>query len=311
MKKPLYYLDQYEKNRILEMHKSSTKKQYIFEQKKQLNEWFWWVLGGATVLSLGTSFYMNWKKGNGKEAFGQMTKACEAADSAKAKLLNSASEHKDIAKNLNAAFEIVDLNPLKWFGGSSPEGTTDEEKVKTNLAKIKSIPDYCAVAKVFKQNYGTELGEELKSEIGSAVGDLAFGNEFIKYVMEPLQGAVNQTQKDEENAQSKKEDNVKTNDDQTKTDDDEFKTDNDEFKQSGGGEESFDDEPGIKWTTCSTIFKLGCKDLEYTSEVKKIQRCLGLTPSGKFGKSTEKELLSQFGKSSINDDEIPLLCGDF
>ena len=37
MKKPLYYLDNYEKNRILEMHQTSTKKQYITENKKVLN----------------------------------------------------------------------------------------------------------------------------------------------------------------------------------------------------------------------------------------------------------------------------------
>ena len=213
------------------------------------------------------------------------------------------SEHKTISKNLNDAFEIVDLNPLKYFSGSGPEGTTDEEKVKSNLAKIKSIPDYCAVAKVFKQSYGTELGEELKSEIGSAVGDLAFGNEFIKYVMEPLQGAVNQTQKDEENAQSKKDEVVKS--------DDEFQDSDNEDKSGAGGQESDSEDVGIKWTTCMSEFKLGCKDLEYTNEVKKIQRCLGLDPSGKFGKKTESELQSQFGKKTINDDEISLLCGDF
>jgi hypothetical protein len=310
MKKPLYYLDNYEKNRILEMHQTSTKKQYLTENKQQLNEWFWWVLGGAAVLSLGTSFYMNWKKGNGKEAFTQMTKACQATEAGKAKLLNSASEHKTISKNLNDAFEIVDINPLKYFSGSGPEGTTDEEKVKSNLAKIKSIPDYCAVAKVFKQSYGTELGEELKSEIGSAVGDLAFGNEFIKYVMEPLQGAVNQTQKDEENAQPKKNEDVKT-DDQPKKDEDEFQSNDKEDKGGAGGQESDSEDVGIKWTTCMSEFKFGCKDLEYTNEVKKIQRCLGLDPSGKFGKKTESELQSQFGKKTINDDEIPLLCGDF
>lgn len=307
MKKPLYYLDQYERSRILEMHERSTKKQYLTENKQQLNEWFWWVLGGATVLSLGTSFYMNWKKGNGKETFSQMTKACEAADASKAKLLNSASEHKDIAKNLNAAFEIVDINPLKWFGGSGPEGTTDEEKVKSNLAKIKSIPDYCAVGKIYKQTYGQDLGERLKDEIGSAAGDLAFGNEFVKYVMEPLQPAVNQTQKDEE--KKKPEDKIEGGggtDDEGQTDD--------EGKTDGGGSgdtEDFDNQPGIRWTTCSGLLKLGCKDLEYTNDVKRIQRCLGLKPSGKFGKKTETELLSQFGKSTINDDEIPLLCGDF
>ena len=109
MKKPLYYLDNYEKNRILEMHQTSTKKQYLTENKQQLNEWFWWVLGGAAVLSLGTSFYMNWKKGNGKEAFTQMTKACQAADASKAKLLNSASEHKTISKKLNKVEKLICL----------------------------------------------------------------------------------------------------------------------------------------------------------------------------------------------------------
>lgn len=301
MKKPLYYLDQYEKHRILEMHKTSTKKQYLTENKQQLNEWFWWVAGGTAVLSLGTSFYMNWKKGNGKEAFTEMTKACEATDASKAKLLNSATEHKDISKNLNDAFEVRDYAFWKYFSGSAPEGTTDEQKVKTNLAKIKSIPDYCAVAKNYKQIYGEDLGDRLKSEISSAVGDLIFGNEFVKYVMEPLQRAVDQTEKDQGNIK-KNEKEVVVN-----KKDDEF---SDDIKGTGG-EETFDDSTSINWNTCAGEFKIGCKDLEYTNDVKRIQRCLGLTPSGKFGSKTESALQSQFGNKIIKDDEIALLCGDF
>ena len=128
--------------------------------------------------------------------------------------------------------------------------------------------------------------------------------------MEPLQGAVNQTQKDEENAQPKKDEDVKT-DDQPKKDEDEFQSNDKEDKGGAGGQESDSEDPGINWTTCMSEYKLGCKDLEYSNEVKKIQRCLGLEPSGKFGKKTESELQSQFGKKTINDDEIPLLCGDF
>ena len=39
MKKPLYYLDNYEKNRILEMHKTATKKQYITENPGSAKKW--------------------------------------------------------------------------------------------------------------------------------------------------------------------------------------------------------------------------------------------------------------------------------
>ena len=52
MKKPLYYLDLYEKQRILEMHKGATNRGYLKEEKKVLNELapLLWLLGiGAAV----------------------------------------------------------------------------------------------------------------------------------------------------------------------------------------------------------------------------------------------------------------------
>jgi hypothetical protein len=296
MKKPLYYLDNYEKNRILEMHKTATKKQYITENKKVLNEGFWLIALGITGALAGAGYvWKNWNSiiGNvSEEKFLALNNACDNPEVDKQKTYNSSAQYTSFAKDINKAAHYK----TPWLLGLVDKGT-DDALLSSTLKSIKSLADYCKVRKEYKKLYNKDLGEEINGEV-----DL----QFDTIVMEPLSGAIkksvedgyevvdNMTKKDEPKKEPKKEPK------------------DDEDKVNGGGDEdNFDDSTSIKWTTCSGEFKLGCKDLEYSSEVKKIQRCLGLEPSGKFGSKTESELLSQFGKKTINDDEIPLLCGNF
>jgi hypothetical protein len=306
MKKPLYYLDEYEKNRILEMHKTSTKKQYITENKKVLNEAFWlWALGITGVAAGAGYVWKNWGTIMGnvtEEKFLKLNTACDKPEVSSQKTYNTSQQHVSFAKEFRKAF---DWGETYSFG---IDVGTDNELVTSTLSSIKSMADYCKVRKEFKKLYGKDLGSEMNDEIDK---------NFDKIVMDALSGAIKKSVEDGMEIEGYSEDKVdnEIKPDDNKKPDDGNKPDDEEFKQSGGGEDenevNFDDSNSVNWISCSSEFKFGCKDMEYTNEVKKIQRCLGLTPSGKFGKKTESELQSQFGKKTINDDEIALLCGDF
>lgn len=291
MKKPLYYLDQYEKNRILEMHQTATKKQYITENKQLLREFWWYLIGGAAVIGGGVALYNNWKKGSGKNEFNQLQNICSKPEADKAKKYNSSSEHKSIATDLKKAFD--------WLVVGIDMGT-DNDLVKSSLSKIKSIGDYCAVSKEFKSKYGKDLGSELQSEVTFS---------FSEIVMQPLEAAVKRSSEEEQNAK-KTAGGGNIDDSKPKKDDE---TDDEDFidvdnKETEDNQTTTD---GITYQTCMKTFKLGCKDTAYTHEVKEIQKCLGIKETGKFDRKTQSELKSQFGKPEINMDDIPLLCGNF
>jgi hypothetical protein len=300
MKKPLYYLDNYEKNRILEMHRTSTKKQYITENKKVLNEGFWLAALGITgALAAGGYVWKNWDSiiGNvGEAKFLTLNNACDNPEVGKQKTYNTSQQHVSYAKDFKKAFD--------WGEWYTAYKGTDNDLVSATLKSLKSLADYCKVRKEYQKLYNKDLGSEINDEI-----DVSFDS----IVMDALSGAIKKSVEDGFNIEGVTTDDKKPDD--NKKPDDGNKPDDEEFKQSGGGEDenevNFDDSNSVNWISCSSEFKFGCKDMEYTNEVKKIQRCLGLTPSGKFGKKTESELQSQFGKKTINDDEIALLCGDF
>lgn len=298
MKKPLYYLDQYEKERILKLHENATKKQYLSENKELLREFLflpaavWWILGGTAALGGGAYFYRKWSGSEGKEAYKLLHESCSKVDLTKAKGLNTDSEIKSIAKDLGDALRE---KTLYIFGG------TNEAKVQASFERVKSIPDYCKVAKSYESEFSEDLYDGIKGDYWDTSA-----SEFKKNIIDPLTKAVETTKKAEEEAQ-KKQNGGGDPDNDTEDDSDNDSSDSDSSDSSS----SSGSDSGISYTTCMDEFKLGCKDLEYTSEVKQIQRCLGLNVTGKFDKGTERALKSSFGKTIINADEIPLLCGNF
>lgn len=292
MKKPLYYLDEYEKSRIIGLHEHATKKQYlgnkILLESFILPTWMWTTLGVAAGVGAGVYFYRQWKESSGKNSFEKLGEFCTTQDLSNLSLLNSDSELKSIAENLRDAVEVVDLNIFKYITSSGPEGTTDEEKIRTNLSKIKSIPDYCELSKIYKMKYGEDLTRRLSSEV-----DL----DFAKTIREPLSKAI------ETSAGSG-------------IDFEESSVDKKESPGTGGkkGEETPDKigtDEGITYRNCSGEYGYGCKDLPYTDTVKKIQKCLGIEQTGKFDGKTESELKSATGSATINKEGITVLCGDF
>jgi hypothetical protein len=292
MKKPLYYLDEYEKSRIIGLHEHATKKQYL--GNKILLEsfifpvWMWKTLGVAAGVGAGVYFYRQWKESSGKNSFEKLGEFCTTQDLSKLSLLNSDSELNSIVENLRDAVEITDINPLKFFTGSGPEGTTDEEKIRTNLSKIKSIPDYCEVSKIYKMKYGEDLTRRLTSEV-----DL----DFAKTIREPLSKAIETSAGSGVDFEDGKVDqNVSPGTGGNRDDETPDKTNSDD---------------GITYKNCSSEYGYGCKDLPYTDTIKKMQKCLGIEQTGKFDGKTETELKSATGRSTINKEGIALLCGDF
>jgi hypothetical protein len=285
MKKPLYYLDEYEKSRIIRLHENATKNQYlntnIITEGFILPTFMWKALGVAAVAGAGVYFYNQWQQSSGKESFIKLGEFCNTQDLSKAPLMNSETELTKIAEDLRDAVEVVDVNVLKFFQGDSPEGTTDEEKIKTSLSKIKSIPDYCKLSKIYKTKYGEDLTNRLDSEV-------TYG--FAETIREPLSKAIE--------ASSGKDGEIKKGVDygtSTKKDED----------------NKTSDDSGVIYKNCSGEYGIGCKDLPYTDTIKKIQKCLGIDQTGKFDSKTESELLSTTGEKTIKREDISLLCGDF
>ena len=287
MKKPLYYLDEYEKSRIIRLHENATKNQYlnnnIISEGFILPTFMWKALGVAAVAGAGVYFYNQWQQSSGKESFIKLGEFCNTQDLSSAPLMNAETELTKIAEGLRDAVEIVDVNVFKFFQGDSPEGTTDEEKIKTSLSKIKSIPDYCKLSKIYKTKYGEDLTNRLDSEV-------TYG--FAETIREPLSKAIEASSG--KDGEFKKADEYGTS---TK------KVDNKDIKTS--------DDSGVGYKNCSGEYGIGCKDLPYTDTIKKIQKCLGIDQTGKFDSKTESELLSTTGKKTIKREDISLLCGDF
>ena len=294
MKKPLYYLDNYEKDRILEMHKTSTKKQYLKEDKKVLNEGFWLAALGVVGAAAAVGYvWKNWDNiiGNvGEAKFLSLNNACNSPEVDKQKTYNTPQQHVSFAKTLKKAFNWGEKYSFGMDVG------TDNDSLSGTLKSLKSLADYCKVRKEYKKLYGKDLGAEINDEV-----DVSFDS----IVMDALSGAIKKSVEDGFEIEGHTTDDTKI----------ETGNETDDGKFSGGGEEesetNFDNSSSITWTTCMGEYKVGCKDLAYATDVKKIQKCLGLPTSGRFGTKTESELQSQFGKKTIKDDEIALLCGDF
>lgn len=268
-----------EKNRILEMHQKSTGRQYlnlIKEEKQQLNEWIWWALGGAALIAGGIAAY-NWEGTEANKSVKALHESCKTSKLGKP--LQSGSELEKIATEIGEALRERTMGIFT---------STDEEKLKSALLKIKSIPDYCKVASEYELKYGEDMYEGID-------GDIDFGD-WDLYVRQPLTNAIKATQK--------------ANDDAT--------------KKGGGGKEGADkegtdekgaDEEGtktpdgntIEYKSCSGTYKLGCKDVD-NNVVWQLQGCLGIKQTGKFGPNTESSLKEKTGNTSIDEREVWTLC---
>ena len=275
MKKVSFDSSGEEKKRILEMHQKSTGRQYlnlIKEEKQQLNEWFWWALGGAALIAGGIAAY-NWEGTDANKSVKALHDSCKSSKLGKP--LQSGSEIEKIANEIHGGISGLD------FSGDG------EKKLALALSKIKSIPDYCKVASEYELSYGADMYDDID-------GDVNFGG-WETSVRIPLTNAIKTT--------------AKTNEEGEKG---EKGGGGEEGKGEEGSDEEGTKTPDgdtIEYKSCSGTYELGCKDGD-NNVVWQLQGCLGVKQTGKFGPNTESTLKQKTGNTSIDEREVWTLCKD-
>jgi hypothetical protein len=173
--KKLYHLDEEEKNRILNLHESSTRKQYLMNEQTIAGAAYSTATGAAkaagTALLIPGGFVVapiagvvggivglisSISSAMGRDAFiSTVTKLCSVGN----KPTLGAGALMDIAEKLNGL-----INTPNLLGGGY--ATVESRKgIKAALTSIPSIPDLCGVNKEYKNLYGIDLMADLKREI--------------------------------------------------------------------------------------------------------------------------------------------------
>ena len=197
--KKLYFLNEEEKERILKLHESATRKQYITEdmddrmcegcEKSDMYEYSdldeadtGSVLGGAAAgAAIGSSIplvgtiagaviggALGLIRGSGGSYNGvkKIFEACNASGMGKSTMGGGTLD--SISKRVRTAID-------GWG--------TDEDAIKSALGQIATIPDLCAVKKRYAENYpGSTL-------LGDLDGDIDSDSEWNEYVYQPLLAA--------------------------------------------------------------------------------------------------------------------------
>ena len=162
----------------------------------------------------------------------------------------------------------------------------------TDLEKIKSIPDYCAVAKQYKNLYNVDMLSDID-------GDFDLQSDWAEYIHKPLTKAVEYSNK------------------MAKSGSDEISGWGDKTpeRDPGSGDkdpeaEDDDDSDDLSYVACSGEFYKGCKDPISGGEIKRLQGCLGLEQTGKYDSKLDDIVQSELKKSKINSSDISSICGD-
>jgi len=180
--KKLYFLNEEESKRILNLHKDATKRQYLSEQELDEADMGNVVSNAASGAMIGSALgvgafsvpgaiiggavgaiYGLLSNSNSSEGAKKILQACSDT-----KLVGPASQTREqlngIADRINAAIEGMG---------------TDEITIKANLQKITTIPDLCAMAKIYQTRHGEDLFDAID-------GDIDDQSEWKKYVYLPL-----------------------------------------------------------------------------------------------------------------------------
>jgi hypothetical protein len=159
--KKLYFLNEEEKERILKLHENSTSRQYLSEADAGA------VLTGLALGGIGGAAlaYMN-SSGGSADGVKKLFGTCSQSGVGKSTMDGGTLD--GIASGVRAA--------VSGWG-------TDEDAIKTNLSKIQTIPDLCAVITRYAENYpGSTL-------LGDLDGDIDSDSEWNEYVYQPLLAA--------------------------------------------------------------------------------------------------------------------------
>lgn len=178
--KKLYFLNEEEKERILNLHKDATKRQYLSEQSlsdQELDETDWGSIAtGAQIGAVGGAV-----AGVGFGVVGAIPGAIigGAIGAVNAILNGGTYSYEGVARILQVCktnskeigtpiMSRQELNSIADGVNTAIEGMgTDEDAIKSNLSKIKSIPDLCGVVTTYQTRHGESLFEALDDDIDS------------------------------------------------------------------------------------------------------------------------------------------------
>jgi hypothetical protein len=181
--KKLYFLDEEEKNRILNLHESLKPKSVI---KEDAGEVAGYAAAGAAagVAFMGVGAIPGALIGGTVGLVMGLLRNSNSSDGAK-RILQACTNKKEVGP---ATQTRQQLNAIADAINTAIEGVgTDEKAIKTNLQKITTIPDLCAMAGI----YQTRHGENLFDAIDGDIDDQA---EWKTYVYLPLLDAYDNSQ---------------------------------------------------------------------------------------------------------------------
>ena len=69
------------------------------------------------------------------------------------------------------------------------------------------------------------------------------------------------------------------------------------------------EESTVKYIGCRAVYFKGCQDPAYGGEIRRLQNCLGIKQTGKFGTRTENALNAEINKNKVTSSEIDKICG--
>jgi hypothetical protein len=294
----------------------------------------WTIIGVTTVAGLGVWAYT---KDSDIDKVRKLFDLCKNSDD-KLKWKRYMSDN-DVKSKSEILFKAMDekLFGIEIFGYGL--GQTDEEAVYNVMNSFKSPGDFCAVSNYYGKTYKNTLMDDLDGDFDYGWDKIAGPlvkmiqdytknetEEYCKKNSEECNSKLSEAclkddkcreeieKKCEENPDSEvcKKNNINKSDKEI-----DYKNNDNDYVYGGGGKSDnkqtiFKKESDdINYKTCFDEYGLGCKDGQYSHNIKKIQKCLGLPKTGKFNKETEFALKNEFGKSKINTDDIPFLCGEF
>ena len=180
--KKLYFLNEEESKRILNLHKEATKKQYLSEQEldeADMGNVAQYAASGAMVgagMGVGVFSVPGAIIGGAVGAIYGLLMNSDNSDGAK-KILQACSNTKLVGP---ASQTRQQLNAIADGLNTAIEGMgTDEDAIKSNLQKITTIPDLCAMAKIYQTRHGEDLFDAID-------GDIDDQTEWKNYVYLPL-----------------------------------------------------------------------------------------------------------------------------
>jgi hypothetical protein len=191
--KKLYFLNEDESDRILNLHKNAIKKQYLSEQvsnDQELDEIDWGVVGtGAAAGAAGGAAFAGVGAipgaiiGGGAALLSQAFGGSYSVDAAK-KILSACNSKGQVGP---PKMNRQTLNGIADAINAAVEGLgTDENAIKSNLSKIQSIPDLCGMAKIYQTRHGESLFDAIDGDIDSP-------SQWKTYVFLPLLDAYENT----------------------------------------------------------------------------------------------------------------------